>query len=89
MKGNKMDPMSLLRFDEMITPKIIIVLYWLGLLGVLLSGISSMFFFGFSFASFLKGLLIILLGVLLVRVYCELLILLFKMNEALQEIRKK
>ncbi|MDR3298978.1 MAG: DUF4282 domain-containing protein [Candidatus Accumulibacter sp.] len=73
--------LPLLSFDTMITPKIITFIYYLALLGVVLAGIFS--------GSILWGVIIIVCGALSVRVYCELMIILFKMNEALQEIRKK
>jgi hypothetical protein len=78
-----------LSFDTMLTPKIITIIYYLGLLGVVLAGLGAIFGGAFSFPSLLTGVLIILFGGLLVRVYCELMIVFFKMNEALQEIRKK
>ena len=82
---------DLLKFDNMITPKIITLVYWLLLLGVVCGGLASMFggFGGFSIGRFFLGLVYIVFGVLGVRIWCELLIVLFKMNEALQEIRRK
>ena len=75
---------ELLTFDTMITPKIIIVIYVLSLIGVLVSGIGLIIG-----GSILAGLITIPVGALFVRVYCELFVVLFKINEALQEIRKK
>lgn len=75
---------ELLSFDTMLTPKIITVIYFLSLLGMLLAGIFSI-----VSGSIIPGIVTIVVGSLLVRVYCELLIVVFKMNEALQEIRKK
>lgn len=82
---------QVLFFDSMITPRIITFVYWLLLLGVAFSGLGSMFFGfgGFSFAGFVRGLCIIGGGALGVRIWCELLIVLFKMNEALQDIRQR
>jgi len=88
---------DLLYFESMITPKIITFLYWLMLVGALLFGLFTIFS-GFSMMRFsffgglgtvFGGLLSIALGALLARVYCELMIVLFKMNEALQELRRK
>jgi hypothetical protein len=50
---------------------------------VLLSGIVTMF------QSALAGLGLIIFGPLLVRIYCELMIVMFKINESLQVIRDK
>ena len=75
---------ELLTFDTMITPKIIVVIYVLSLIGVLVFGIGAIIN-----GNILSGLITIPLGALGVRVYCELFVVLFKINEALQEIRKK
>ncbi|MFW5823821.1 MAG: DUF4282 domain-containing protein [Marinobacter sp.] len=82
---------SFLNFDAMITPKIITVVYWLSIAAVVVSGIGSMFggYQGFTFASFLMGLGIIVGGILLVRIYCELLIVIFKINENLRTIANR
>jgi hypothetical protein len=44
---------------------------------------------GSGFLGFLMGILVIVFGVIAARIWCELLIVLFRMNEALQEIRRK
>ena len=77
-------------FNKMLTPKIITLVYWLALLGVVIAGLTTMFggFGGFSFGKFLTGIAIIVGGGIGARIWCELLIVLFKMNEALQEIRE-
>lgn len=82
---------SFLNFDSMITPKIITVIYWLSIIAVVLGGITSMFggYQGFTFGKFLMGLIIIVGGVLLTRVYCELLIVIFKINENLRKVADK
>ena len=82
---------DVLFFDNMITPKIITIVYWLMLVGVVIAGLGSMFagFGGFGFGKFLMGLVYIVFGAIGARIWCELLIVLFKMNEALQELRQK
>lgn len=75
---------ELLSFDTMYTPKIIMALFIIGLIGVLVMGVFSI-----VNGDFLPGLGIIVFGAIGVRVYCELMVLAFKINEALQEIRKK
>jgi len=75
----------------MITPVIIQTLFWVGtgiaviagLIGVG-SGLSSSYGGG---SQVLAGLLILVLGPVFVRIYCELLILLFRMYETLGQIR--
>lgn len=74
-------------FDSMLTPKIITVVYWFMLLSSLVTGLGTMFVGENS--SFLGGLGIILVGAIFSRIWCELLIVLFKINENLQNIVNK
>jgi len=75
----------------MVTPQIITVIYWLSIMAVVLGGLGSMFsgYQGFTFGSFMMGLGIIVGGVLLVRIYCELLVVIFKINGNLRTIAQK
>ncbi|WP_405468631.1 DUF4282 domain-containing protein [Morganella morganii] len=80
---------SLLTFDQMITPKIITILYWLGLIGVLLSGVTTIFIgmsYGNSLGGLFGGLATIVFGGLGVRVFCEMIILSFNIYGKLKEI---
>ena len=84
-----MDSRSIFFFDTMLTPKIITIVYWILLVVVIITGFGTMFGFGvdgFTFGSFIKGIIGIVIGVLLVRIWCELLIVLFKINENVQKI---
>lgn len=79
-------------FDKMITPSIIKILFWIGLIMAVViglvsigSGITSVYGGG---AQVFMGIIIIILGPLTVRVYCELLIIIFKIHENLVEINK-
>ena len=78
-------------FDSMLTPKIITFVYWILLLFAVVGGLGAMFggFGGFSVGKFFMGLLYIVGGAVGARIWCELMIVLFKMNEALQELRNK
>ncbi len=78
-------------FDSMLTPKIIAFVYWLLLLFALVSGLSAMFggLGGFSFGKFLMGLAIIVGGGIGARIWCELLIVLFKIHENIKKIAEK
>ena len=82
---------DILNFDKMLTPKIITFVYWLMLLGVVIGGLGSIFAgpSGFSISSFFMGIVYTVGGAIAVRIWCELMIVAFKMNEALQEIRQK
>ncbi|SER24101.1 protein of unknown function [Gracilibacillus ureilyticus] len=80
-----------LSFDKMITPMIIKVVFWIGIVITVLSGLGTMIsgfnsFYGGGLQVF-TGLLIIIIGPIVVRIYCELLILMFKIYDTLREIR--
>jgi hypothetical protein len=78
-----MDIKDLLFFDKMVMPKVVNIIYWIALIGVAIGGLITMF------QSFLTGLGVLIGGAIAVRLYCELFMVLFKINEALQEIRTK
>lgn len=80
-----------LKFRKMITPVIIQVLFWVG---VAVTVILSLVVMATSFSSsrggaaqFFGGLIMLVLGPVVVRIYCELLILFFRMNETLTDIK--
>ncbi|MFL8939030.1 DUF4282 domain-containing protein [Rossellomorea oryzaecorticis] len=78
-----------LNFNKMITPTIIKAIFWVG---VVISVISGLIMIISGAASggiqIFGGLLTIVIDPLLTRIYCELLIVLFKMHEALQTIKE-
>lgn len=77
-------------FDKMLTPKVITFIYWLLLVGVVIASLGMIFAGpGGFFSNLIKGILALVLGAVGVRIWCELLIVMFKMNEALQDIRNK
>ena len=88
-KSDKVD--DFIKFRKMITPAIIQVLFWVGAVMSVLVGLvamaSSFGRYGGGAAVFLGGFFIIILGPVVVRIYCELLILFFRMNETLTEIK--
>jgi hypothetical protein len=71
-----------LMFRKMITPVVIQVIFWLGLVAVLVLGLLAMS------ENAVQGLLMLLVGPLFLRIYCELLILFFRINDNLDEIRE-
>jgi hypothetical protein len=83
-----MNARQILYFDSMLTPKIITFVYWLSLVGVVIGGLGTMFA-GRSFASFLMGLVVIGGGAIATRIYCELLIVLFKIHENIRKLAEK
>ncbi len=81
-------------FNSMLTPKIITFVYWLMLLGAIVTGVMTMFssgqdIYGRSSGSFFYGLAILVGGVISSRIWCELFIVLFKINENLKKIADK
>lgn len=81
-----------LKFDKMITPVIIKIIFWVGLvfsiliaLATIISGLASPYGGGMEV---LIGLAMLFLGPLVVRIYCELLIVVFKINDSLTEIKE-
>jgi hypothetical protein len=86
-----MEPKDFFTFDKMITPTIIQVVFWvltvvtviMGIAGIV-SGANSSFGGG---SQVLAGLLLLVLGPLVVRVYCEILIVVFRIHRTLTEIR--
>ena len=76
-----MDWQKIIRFDEMITSRLIQIIYLLG------AGLISLVGLVFLFRTFLLGLAIIIFGNLVWRINCELIILLFKIKDNLAEIK--
>ena len=90
---------SFLSFERMITPVIITILFWIGLIIVAISALVVFFggiiggLKGDGFGSVLGGLfggpLVFILGGLMVRIYSELLILAFRINDTLTDIKNE
>src|SRR5699024_8262361 len=98
-RGNEM-MQQFISFDKMITPTIIKILFWIGvalsgLFAIILifTGLGQMFSdFGDGFYGFLMvllGVAYFVIGTLMSKIYCELLIVVFKMQEALSSIDRK
>lgn len=82
-----------LSFRKMITPLVIKILFWIGVAVCVIAGLitvaTSFGRYGSGAFGFLSGLLFIVLGPVVVRIYCELLILFFRMNDTLTEIKQE
>ncbi len=72
-----------LRFETMITPVVIQVLFWIAVVAVVIMGFITMGNGGWSVP---LGLIIVLIGPIFVRVYAELVIVMFRINGHLREI---
>ena len=73
---------NLFSFDTLITPTFIHFVYWLGIAVAALTGVTTILS-----GSLVKGLLIMVAGPIVVRVGCEVLIVLFHINDHLAAIR--
>ena len=87
--GGKTFFSNILNFDVMISTKLIKLLYFLALIGVVISAITTMLsrnpFTGTS--NFIWGLLMLIFGPLAVRVWAELMIVIFNINDNLAKIK--
>ncbi len=73
-----------LTFQKMLTPVVIQIIFWILTVIVILSALTLMFQ-----GSFWYGLMVLIFGPLLVRIYCELMIIMFRIHDCLCEIRDK
>lgn len=71
-----------LAFRKMLTPLIIQIVFWLGLIVCVLGGLAAIIG-----GNGLPGLFMLFLGPIAVRIYCEILILVFRMNDTLTDIK--
>ncbi len=85
LKKNIMDDKmkDFLTFKKMITPMIIQILFWIGVAAAVIGGFVTMF----SSGGFWQGLLAIILGPIFVRLFTELLIVTFSINDSLRIIK--
>ena len=88
-----MNIQSFLSFNKMITPTIIKIIFIVGVCFSVLTGLFQVIVglsssFGGGLQVFL-GLMTIIIGPFLTRIYCEILILFFKMHETLVEMNEK
>jgi hypothetical protein len=71
-----------LSFKKLITPVLIQLLFWIAVFGNTLSAL-------FDSGGFWAGLLQLVIGPILIRVFCEGLIVIFEINNTLTEIRDR
>jgi hypothetical protein len=75
-----------LTFQKMITPIVIQIIFWILVVVVVIAGIVALFSGGIQ--GVLTGLVMIILGPVIVRIYCELIILWFRIYEQLNDIKQ-
>ena len=80
-----------LKFKKMVTPIIIQILFWIGVVVCVIIGLISIVrganvrYGGGGMVFF--GLMWILLGPIVTRIYCELLIVIFSINDTLTDVK--
>jgi len=80
-----------LNFNEMITPSIILIIYWCGIASIIIGGIGSIIgasHFGFNIGAFLLSIIGMAACVVGWRVWCELMLVIFSINGKLHTIEK-
>ena len=77
----KLDKHYIFYLEEMVTPKLLTVFYWILLFAFITKGIGDIFE-----GDFFRGLVWVVGGSHASRVDCELVVVLFRINETLHEI---
>jgi len=81
---------NLFFFDKMLAPKLITLIYWVLLLVAVVNGLFTIFGgYYFRATDVVFGILQIAGGVIGARIWCELMIVIFKINSNLQKIADK
>jgi len=77
-----------LTFRKMLTPIIIQIIFWIGVVLCVVGGIIGIVYGAVENESvvLLYSLLVVVLGPLAVRIYCEMLIVMFRINDTLTDI---
>ncbi len=81
---DKIDKQAVLYLDEMVTPKLVTFFYWILLFAFITKGIGDMFE-----GDFFRGLVWVVGGSLTSRVACELMIVVFHINDNLHSINSQ
>lgn len=84
-----------LTFDKLIGTKLIKILYYLGLIGIILGGIASLFgglamlgsSFGAGLGAIIGAILMTIIGIAFWRFLCEIYMLFFRMSDDLRDIK--
>jgi hypothetical protein len=71
---------DVLFFNKFLTPMVITFVYWLALIGIVAASVVMMF------NNFMTGLMVLIFGTISVRIYIEILMVIFRMNSNLEKI---
>ena len=83
---NQDSVVDFLAFRRMITPILIQIVYWIATVGVIIAGLIGLIV-GDDAAGRLFGLATLIVGPLMVRIYAEIFLVIFRMNETLTDIK--
>ncbi|MBD3182062.1 DUF4282 domain-containing protein [Candidatus Poribacteria bacterium] len=80
-----------LSFRKMLTPIIIQIIFWVGVIFCVIGGVISIVMGAVANEAInvLYGIVLFIIGPLAVRIYCEILIVVFRINDTLTEIENK
>lgn len=84
-----MNPKSLLGFKEFVTPSIMKVVYWVGIIGIAIVGLAQVIR-GLKYDSATElfgGIFLLVLAPLYLRVLCELILVAFQISTDLSAMR--
>jgi len=72
-----------LTFDEMVTPSIILVVYWIVIILIVIGALSTI---AGGFWAFVGGIVAGAVGLILWRVACEMMLIMFRIHAQLADI---
>lgn len=70
-------------FKRMLIPFLVQILFWLGIITTTVTGVLDL-----THGAWIQGILTIILGPVLVRMACEIMIVLFEINDTLTDIKE-
>ncbi len=74
-----------LTFDELIAPTVISVVYWIVIAAIIIGALGSIFT---GFRGFIVGIIGAVVALILWRVYCEIILIVFRIHAQLAEIAR-
>ncbi|MBW7981570.1 DUF4282 domain-containing protein [Enterobacillus tribolii] len=78
---------GMLSFDKLITPKIMVFIYWLSIVFTVLGVFISLFAGeGFTFLKLIMSIVSLIVSLIFIRVFFEIIIIAFKNNEYLRRM---
>ncbi len=88
-----MDLKDITGFDKFLTPSLIKIVYWIGIVGIIITSLLTIFtafsYYGGGIRQVFGGIVILVVGLIFWRVICEGIILSFKVYDRLTEIRDR